>query len=101
MKKMLFVLAISAVGLMAADGAALYKKCAACHGVAGDKVPPGSKATTTVNTLTKDKLVEDLQGYRAGTLDQYSAGKLMTPNAKNLSDEDIEALADYIITLKK
>ncbi len=32
---------VAAFTLVAADGAALYKKCAACHGVKGEKVALG------------------------------------------------------------
>lgn len=101
MKKVIFVCLFSAIGLMAADGAALYKRCIACHGANGEKIPPGSKATTAVNVLTKEKIVEDLKGYKAKTLNQYGAGPLMSAQAASLSDDDIVALADYIVTLKK
>lgn len=101
MKKFLLVIAFSAVGLFAADGAALFKTCVVCHGAGGDKVPPGSKATFTINSLSKDKIVEDLKGYKAGTLNQYGLGAQMKLYASKLSDEDMGALADYIVTLKK
>lgn len=101
MKKLIFVALFSAVGLFAADGATLYKTCIVCHGANGDKVPPGSKATFTINTLDKAKIVEDLKGYKAGTLNQYGLGAQMKIYAGKLSDEDMGALADYIVTLKK
>ena len=101
MKKLVLICLFGVVSLMAADGAVLYKKCAVCHGANGDKVPPGSKATSTVNTLSKDKIVADLKGYKAKTLNQFGAGPLMYAQAANLSEEDMIALADYIVTLKK
>lgn len=101
MKKLIIICVFGLASLMAADGAALYKKCAVCHGASGDKVPPGSKATTTINVLTKEKIIEDLKGYKAKTLNQYGAGPLMYAQAAGLSEEDMVALADYIVTLKK
>lgn len=101
MKKLMLVVFFGVTALMAADGATLYKRCAVCHGVSGDKVPPGSKATTTINSLTKDKIVEDLKGYKAKQLNQYGAGPIMYGQAATLSDDDMKALAEYIATLKK
>lgn len=101
MKKLVLICLFGVASLMAADGAALYKKCVVCHGANGDKVPPGSKATSTINTLSKDKIVSDLKGYKAKTLNQFGAGPLMFAQAANLSEEDMIALADYIVTLKK
>lgn len=101
MKKLVFVALFSVAGLFAADGATLYKTCIACHGAGGDKVPPGSKATFTINSLSKEKIVEDLKGYKAGTLNQYKLGAQMKIYASKLSDDDMNALADYIVTLKK
>ena len=101
MKKLVLICIFGVASLMAADGATLYKRCAVCHGAAGDKIPPGSKAKTTLNTLSKDKIIEDLKGYKAKTLNQFGAGALMFAQAANLSEADMVALADYIATLKK
>lgn len=101
MKKLMLVVLLGISSLIAADGATLYKRCAVCHGVSGDKIPPGSKATTTVNTLSKERIVEDLKGYKAKKLNQYGAGPIMYGQAAALSDDDMKALADYIVTLKK
>lgn len=101
MKKILLVCLFGAASLMAADGAALYKKCQVCHGVNGEKVPPGSKAKTTVNSLPKDEIVKNLQGYKAKTLNMFGAGPIMQGQAQSLSEDDMKAVADYIVTLKK
>ena len=37
MKKLVLACLLAGTTLMAADGAALYKKCASCHGQAGEK----------------------------------------------------------------
>lgn len=101
MKKLVLICIFGLAGLMAADGAALYKKCAVCHGAAGEKIPPGSKATTTISILSKEKIIEDLKGYKAKTLNQFGAGPLMYAQAAGLSEEDMVALADYIVGFKK
>ncbi|MGX2981643.1 c-type cytochrome [Helicobacter sp. 23-1045] len=101
MKKLLFIALFSAVGLFAADGATLYKTCIACHGAGADKVPPTSKATYTINTLSKEVIVADLKGYKAGTLNRYNQAQVMKPFLAKLTDADIDALATYITTLKK
>lgn len=92
--------ALSVSGLLAADGATTYKRCAACHGTAGDKVPPGVQTKSTISTISKEKIVEDLKGYKAKTLNKYGSGPIMSAQVANLSDEDIEAVADYISKLK-
>ncbi len=101
MKKIILVALFSAVGLFAADGAALYKKCVACHGADGGKIPPGSKATATINTMAKDAIIADLKGYKAGTVNKYKLAAQMKPFVSKLTDDDIAALAEHISTLKK
>ena len=96
MKKLalLGLAAATAVTLMAADGAALYKKCAGCHGMHGEKKALGKSAP--IKGWSKEKLVEALKGYKAGTRNVYGMGALMKSQVANLSDADIEALAEYI-----
>lgn len=101
MKKFLLVSLFSVASLMAADGATLFNTCKACHGPTGNQIPPGSKATYTINSLTKEEITQRLKGYKAGTLNQYGLGAQMKIYAGKLSDADITALANYISTLKK
>ncbi len=84
----------------AADGKGkeLYAKCASCHGPKGEKHALGKSAV--IAGMAKDELVKKLQGYKAGTLNQYGMGALMKGQVASLSDADIEALADYISKLK-
>mgnify|MGYP000878174036 CR=1 FL=1 len=100
--KKLFVIssvaAMLAVGSFATDGAAVYKKCVACHGAKAEK--PYMNKVPALNTLSKEEIVESLNGYKAGTLDKFKSSAMMKPMAKPLSDEDIAAVADYIQTLK-
>lgn len=95
-KILLGALLLSAASLMAADGAAIYKKCVACHGPAGHmtyagKVPPlaGKKA---------DETIESLKGYLAGKRNQYGMGAVMSAQAKIhlKNDADIKAVAAHL-----
>ncbi|MDY0401817.1 c-type cytochrome [Sulfurovum sp.] len=98
MKKLaISMLLAGATSLMAADGAAIYAKCVACHGANGEKsalnksgIIKGQDAATTV---------EQLKGYKAGTLNKYSMGGLMKGQVAALSDEDIQAVAEHIAGL--
>lgn len=91
------VLALN-LSLFAADGAAIYKKCAACHGEKADvkyanKVP-------TLTSISKEERVKALQGYKDGSNNNFGMGKVMQLHAKNLSDEDMAAVSEYIDSLK-
>ncbi len=99
MKKLavLALAATTAATLMAADGAALYKKCSGCHGMHGEKKALGKSAP--IKGWDKAKTVEALKGYKAGTRNVYGMGALMKGQVAGLSDADIEALADYISKL--
>ena len=75
----------------------LYEKCKGCHGANGEKVALGKSdiiggegAVTTVYQLKE---------YRAGRLDQYGMGALMTGQVSELLDEEIAILAIYIQNL--
>ena len=76
-------------------GEALYLgQCKSCHG-------PGAKGMASF-----PKLVGNEAGYIVGRLEQYRAGEkvgpntaLMSPQAANLSDEDIAHLAAYVASL--
>lgn len=100
MKKLaiLSIIAAGAISLMAADGAALYKKCAGCHGAKGEKKALGKSAPIT--GWDKAKVVEALKGYKAGSRNIYGMGGLMKGQVASYSDEDIEAVAEYISKLK-
>ena len=100
MKKfaMLTLAALTASTLMAADGAALFKKCAGCHGAKAEKHALGKSAV--IAGWDKAKIVEALKGYKAGTRNVYGMGAVMKGQVASLSDADIEALADYISKLK-
>lgn len=100
MNKLLILTLLGAMSVaMAADAPAAFKKCMACHGVNGQKVAPGAKGGITIAGLPKDKLLKDLKGYKAGTADNGGAKAIMYSQMKNVSDADIETLAEYISKL--
>ncbi|WP_200763698.1 c-type cytochrome [Nitrosophilus alvini] len=100
MKKIaiLGLIAAGAISLMAADGAALYKKCAGCHGAKGEKKALGK--SVAIGGWDKAKTVEALKGYKEGKRNIYGMGALMKGQVVSYSDEDIQAVAEYIEKLK-
>lgn len=75
----------------------LFKKCASCHGADG-----GKKALGVSNILkgqSKEELQKKIKGYKDGS---YGGAKksIMVSQVINLSDNEIEELAEYISKLK-
>ncbi|RAX54110.1 hypothetical protein CCY99_04885 [Helicobacter sp. 16-1353] len=79
----------------------LYKKCIACHGVKGDKIAPGSVGDVLIYDLSKNEIIESLKGYKARTLDKGGTAAIMYLQTANLSNDDMEALGEYISNLNK
>jgi cytochrome c len=92
--------AILAAGVVttvsAADGATIFKRCIVCHGKSAEKVPPGGSIVSA--TLSAEEIKESLRLYKT---DKSHGGKMkvsMQAQMKTLSEEDIDAVADYIFT---
>ncbi len=77
-------------------GKQLYNKCAPCHGDNGD----GTEAYPPLNTLTKERLVELISGYQAGSYGSGNNKKIMQVQVEGLSREDATKLAEYVTNLK-
>jgi len=92
MKTLIAILTLTAI-LGAADGATIFKKCAACHGSNGEKVALGK--SKVIKELSKDEIVTALKGFKDGTYGG-SMKALMKGQIASLSDADIEAVAEYI-----
>jgi cytochrome c553 len=92
MKTLLAILGIVSM-LGAADGAALYKQCASCHGKHAEKSALGK--SKIVKDMRKEEIVAALNGYKDGSYGG-SMKALMKGKAARLSDADIKALADFI-----
>lgn len=99
MKKIALTLLVASVSLMAADGAALYKKCAACHGAQGEKKALGK--SEVIDAWDAAKIEEALNGYKAGTRNIHGMGALMKGQVASYSEADIKAVSAYIAGLKK
>lgn len=68
--------------------------CSGCHGKNGE----GQGIFPRVAGKPAQELAAKLKDYREGkTLGEQTA--LMAPNAQNLSDEDIDSLANYMASL--
>ena len=96
MKKIVLGLTLTAGMLMASDGAALYGKCAACHGKDGKNAAVSGVA---IGGEAADAVAKKLHGYKDGSFGGAKKA-MMAPQVASLSDDDIKALADYIAGLK-
>jgi len=94
MKKIAIALLFAGVStLMASDGAALYKKCAGCHGAKGEKKALGK--SKVVSAMSQADLVTAMKGYKDGSYGGPMKG-LMKGQVAALDDAKIEALATYM-----
>jgi cytochrome c553 len=76
----------------APDAAELYStSCSACHGRTGR----GVSVYPSLQDRTPEYLTEKLEIYRAGTQVGPNSG-LMIPNARDLTDDEIAALSEFI-----
>ncbi len=82
--------------ILAADGASIYKKCQACHGLKAEK--KYMNKVPALSTLKADYIVNALEGYKAGKNNKYKTGMIMKAQASKLSTDDMKAVATYITT---
>ena len=98
MKKIALALAITAVSTLAmADGAALYKKCAGCHGNKAQN--KALNKSQVIQGWDAAKIEAALKGYKAGTYGGSMKG-LMKGQVASYDDAKIKAVAEYIAGLK-
>jgi len=97
MKTLLALLGLT-VMLSAADGSALFQKCAACHGLKAEK--PALGKSEVIAGWKADKTIEALKGYKAGTRNTKGMGAIMKGQTAALSDADMKTIADYVAGLK-
>jgi len=71
-----------------------YAKCKGCHGVDGKMKALGKSAV--IAGQDKAAIIASMNAYKAGTKDVAGMGSLMRAQAMSMSDEDIEAVADYL-----
>ncbi len=98
MKKVaLTLLAVGAMSFLVADGAALFKKCAGCHGAKGEKKALGK--SKVIGGLAAADIEKALNGYKDGSYGGAMKG-LMKGQVTALSGDDIKTLGAYIEGLK-
>jgi len=98
MKKIAIAMLFAGSTLLMADGAAAFAKCAGCHGQNGEKPALGKSAVITGQDAAKT--VEQLAGYKAGTLNQHGMGGVMKGQVAAMDDATMKEVADYIAAMK-
>ena len=90
------VAASDAMATMTAPAA--YAKCKGCHGADGKTVALGKSAV--IAGQDKAAIIASLNEYKAGTKNVAGMGGLMKGQVASLSDEDFEAIAEYLSSVK-
>ncbi len=98
MKKFAISMLFAGTTLLMADGAAAYAKCVACHGANGETAAMGKSAIITGQDAAKT--IEQLNGYKAGTLNVHGMGGVMKGQVASYDEATIKAVAEYIAAMK-
>lgn len=77
---------------------AAYETCKGCHGVDGKTRALGKSAV--IAGQDKAALIASMNEYKAGTRNVAGMGMLMKGQVANMSDADIEAVAEYLSSIK-
>lgn len=70
-----------------------FSSCATCHGLNGEKSALG--VSNILKGQTKEDILTKLKGYKNGSYGANMKG-IMSGQVKNLSDSELEQLADMI-----
>ena len=98
MKKIVLALAVTAAATFAmADGAALFKKCAGCHGAKAEK--KALNKSQVIQGWDAAKTQAALKGYKDGSYGGAMKG-LMKGQVASYDDAKIKAVSEYIAGLK-
>ena len=97
MKKSILVfvalLGLGSVSVMADDGAELYKKCAVCHGMNGEKAALGK--SKIIKDMGVAGVITALKGYKDGSYGGPMKA-VMKGQVATLSDAQISKIASHI-----
>jgi len=99
MKKVAIAMLFAGSTLLMADGAALYAKCAGCHGKDGKTKALGKSAP--IAGMDAAAVAKDLEGYKAGTTNKNGMGGVMKGQVATYTPEQIKEVAEYISKLAK
>ncbi|GIT98950.1 c-type cytochrome [Sulfurovum sp. TSL1] len=80
------------------EAPAAYAKCTGCHGANGKTKALGKSAI--IAGQDKETLITSLKEYKAGTKNVAGMGSLMKGQVATMSDEEIEAVAEYLSQIK-
>jgi len=92
-KVLLGLTVVGSLTVAAADGEALYKKCAGCHGASGEKKALGKSAV--IKGWEATKTVAALKGYKDGSYGGAMKG-LMKGQVASFDDAQIESIAKFL-----
>lgn len=97
-QKVLLVVGVLASSLaFASEGEILYKACAGCHGINGEKKALGK--SEIIKAWDSEKTIKALSGYKDGSYGKAMKG-VMKGQAVRLDESKIKKLADYISKMK-
>ena len=82
--------------VQALDGELLYKSCASCHGLKGEKEALGK--SQVIAGWNKEKTIQALNGYKDGTYGGVMKN-IMKGQVATKTDLEIDALASFISNL--
>lgn len=95
----LSTLAISGFSADKNYGATAFTKwCKNCHGENGDKY--GGGKSSQIAFLDKKEIVTALKDYRSGKRNIHGMGKIMKSEVLTMKDDEIESVAEYVVSLK-
>jgi len=98
-RHLFFILLITGPSLHAVTASELYMhKCAKCHGINGQHKALGS--SRMIGGLESGSIAEALHAYKENRRNQTGRGTIMRGLAAELSDAEIEMLADFIAAMK-
>ena len=80
------------------EAPAAYAKCTGCHGANGKTKALGKSAI--IAGQDKEALITSLKEYKAGTKNVAGMGSLMKGQVATMTDEEIEAVAEYLSQIK-
>ena len=92
-KVLLGLAVVGSLTTVMASGADIYKKCAGCHGLTGEKKALGK--SEIIKGWEAKKTVAALKGYKDGTYGGPMKA-LMKGQVASLDDAKIEAVAKFI-----
>lgn len=79
------------------EGENLYASCKFCHGFKAEKM--FENRVPALKELSYEVLVFKLKLYKEGKIDEYGYGSIMQQQMKNIPDDKIPLLSQYIKSL--